>query len=498
MSLWLPAIAVLMRPQYIRPEQIEHMEISAPEAVQEGEPAPQKPCEAQLSAKWAVTPQFTTPRLNADIKAVRIPTSAEFAALIPSEPPPFPIQNFGVDCPGLLGQVATYLDAASATASEAGGLAVALPLLGALMGRFYETPTGLRSNIYSVALGGSGTGKTSLVKPAKELMCLTQSEKLMGQDRFASGPAVLKMLQEEPRRISFLDEFGHMLQQIRAAGSNIHTKQILTELTSLYSAANSRYAGTASMTREPVPIDCPHLCLFGMATPEQFWRAFGSSTLEDGSVARYLVFPIGQSGIKEPDLQFQSEIVEQIKTITDALAERVKGNMGVPELYTAKISDKANRAYQMLVDTMAGCAIYAEQNGVKGGSAILRRVAENAIKIALISAVGRNPEHPIIEDCDFNVGHALAHWSATTMIANIASHIADNQYEADVNEVERFIKEAGAQGILKGTLKDRLRRIKPRDFKEIVDSLVEAGIIQSVPTQSDRPGFRLYWKNLHE
>ena len=43
-------------------------------------------------------------------------------------------------------------------------------------------------------------------------------------------------------------------------------------------------------------------------------------------------------------------------------------------------------------------------------------------------------------------GHAIAWWNAGVMIANIASYIADNQIERDVNDVERFITEAGGDG----------------------------------------------------
>ena len=189
---------------------------------------------------------------------------------MPRAPQPFPLGP--EDCPGVLGEVAAYIDEASATATEAGALAVALPVLGAVMGRAFATPSNLRTNILSVALGGSGSGKTSLVNPAKELLRLAGVPEVIGQDRIASGSGLLRMLTVEPRRVCFLDEFGHLLQQIGAPGAGIHSRQILTELTKLYSDAGTLYTGTAYAGREPEPIDCPHLCLFGMATPEQVCR----------------------------------------------------------------------------------------------------------------------------------------------------------------------------------------------------------------------------------
>ena len=395
---------------------------------------------------------------------------------MPRTPQPFPLGP--EDCPGVLGEVAAYIDEASATATEAGALAVALPVLGAVMGRAFATPSNLRTNILSVALGGSGSGKTSLVNPAKELLRLAGVPEVIGQDRIASGSGLLRMLTVEPRRVCFLDEFGHLLQQIGAPGAGIHSRQILTELTKLYSDAGTLYTGTAYAGREPEPIDCPHLCLFGMATPEQFWRAFGSSSLEDGSIARFLVFPIGAARIKDPDLRFQPQAVAAVKTVVEAVRGLVRGNLGRPALLTVDFDERADAARLALQQTMQACAQYAELNGVRGAPAILRRVAENAQRIALISAVGRNPGAPVIEMRDFDIGHALARWSATTMIHNIASHIADNQTERDVNDVERFIHEAGDRGRTWREVQRKFRRVKARDLREIFEGLEREGSIR--------------------
>ncbi|QDP60540.1 MAG: putative bifunctional DNA primase/polymerase [Prokaryotic dsDNA virus sp.] len=439
--------------------------------------APPEPKPVHIRDNWLATPVFTGARSFDKIKPAVVPTKDEYEALIPSDPGPFPIRDYAFNCPGLLGELAGYLDQASATATEAGGLAVALPMLGAIMGKAYQTPTRLRTNIYCTAIGGSGTGKTSLVSPAKEVMRLSKVDGLIGQDRIASGSGLLKMLSTGTARICFLDEFGHMLQQVGGAGAGAHAKQIITEFTQLYSAANTLFTGTAYATQDSQQIDCPHLCLFGMATPDQFWSAFGSSSLEDGSIARYLVFPIGKAAPKEPDDRGQSFIVERLEDITAAIGRKVRGNMGLPETCTAGITDEAESARQRLISTMSGCAEHAEREGIKGGPAILRRVAENAIKIALISAVGRNADDPVIDDQDFAVGHALARWSAGVMISNIASHIADNQHEKDMNAVERFVVAGGDGGRRWSEMLKRFRSIKARDMKEITETLEKEGTI---------------------
>ncbi|GAA6176919.1 bifunctional DNA primase/polymerase [Sulfitobacter pacificus] len=427
--------------------------------------------------RWAATPVFAGTRSYGAIKPVSLPSKSEWDALLPDETPPFPIQSFD-ECEGLLGDVARHIDQASATHTEAGAWAVTLPLLGAAMGRAYETNTKLRTNVYTVALGGSGSGKTSLVSPAKELMRLAQIDRLIGTDRIASGSGLIQMLSTDPCKVCFLDEFGHTLQQINSFGAGTHAKQIITEFTALYSAAWTLFTGTAYATREPSPIDCPHLCLFGMATPDQFWSAFGSSAMEDGSIARYLIFPLGKTGPKDPNDSMSQGTADAIKAIQAAIKGRERGNLGQSEMCRVYMDSDAEDARDALKQKESAFAEYAEINSVKGGPAILRRVTENATKIALISAVGRDPVNPMIERKDMDIGHAIAWWSANTMITSIASHIADNQIERDVNAVERFIKEGADNGRKWSDVLRKFRSIKSRDLKEITESLEKEGSIE--------------------
>ena len=72
------------------------------------------------------------------------------------------------------------------------------------------------------------------------------------------------------------------------------------------------------------------------------------------------------------------------------------------------------------------------------------------------------------------------------MISNIASFIADNQTERDVNEVERFVMEGGDLGRDWRDVQRRFRRIRARDLKEIVEALEKEGSIlaEMVPSQT--------------
>jgi hypothetical protein len=152
-------------------------------AVGEAADRAEAPCDPAARApvdlsRWCAAPAFDGSRQRAGLRPPELPSDAAFEALVPRSPQLFPLGP--EDCPGLLGEVAGYIDEASATSTEAGALAVALPVLGAVMGRAFATPSNLRTNILSVALGGSGSGKTSLVNPAKELLRLAGVPEVIG------------------------------------------------------------------------------------------------------------------------------------------------------------------------------------------------------------------------------------------------------------------------------------------------------------------------------
>jgi hypothetical protein len=448
-------------------------------------PPPPPPLDQSI---WEITPSFDLSRKTKLLTKARMPTKDEFMQMVMNDPGPFPIQNPERDCPGLLGQVAEYLEDCSTVSTEAGGLAVALPMLGAMMGRGYETNTGLRANIYTVGIGNSGTGKTSLMNPAKELMIETGNMAFVGQDRLASGPGLLAMLTSQPQRMCFLDEFGHMLEQMTATGAGGHIRQILTEFTALYSAAGSLYTGTAYASRPAEVIQSPHLSLFGTATPEQFWRAFGSAALEDGSVARFLVMPLNRIGMKDPTGVLTPELQADIVAIADARARQQSQSLSDAGAVRVPVTPEAETARKRLVLTMASCAEYADLHGVKGAAPILSRVAENAAKIALVSAVGRSPFQPHISLKDFNIGHAIARWSARTMIQSIGLFVADNEIERNTNEVERFIFEGKSAGRLKSKIQRKFRKMRSNDLSETLESLVDQGGVRVENLKRDGPG----------
>jgi hypothetical protein len=146
------------------------------------------------------------------------------------------------------------------------------------------------------------------------------------------------------------------------------------------------------------------------------------------------------------------------------------------------ITAKAEAHRLRLRGAMAGCADYAEMHGIKGAAPILRRVAENATKIALVSAVGRSPFKPLITMDDFDIGHVIARWSARVMIRNIALFVADNETERNVNAIERLVLTGGTKGIVWRRVVEKTRRMKTQERNDAINVLIEQGVLRCEST----------------
>ena len=111
---------------------------------------------------------------------------------------------------------------------------------------------------------------------------------------------------------------------------------------------------------------------------------------------------------------------------------------------------------------------------------------ENAIKLALTHAVGRDPDHPVIDEGDAEFGLTIAWWNAQSMIASVGMFISDNEHEKQANDVLRTIIMSGEMGINRRDLRKINRRLDQRRFDGIMSQLQDEGSIEMVNTTGAR------------
>ncbi len=456
---------------------------------------------------WLDLPTSPTAQQRERPPEVKPMTIAAYNRLFPDETYVFPYHNPEAQLPGLLGALAGGLQRLSAVDVENGGLTACLPLLSCLVGDTMATGGRMtRSNMNIIALEDSGGGKTSLLNIIDDLLGRSELVAVKGASYFHSESGIRKMMHEANRpQVSYMDEIGKMFEKAtQGLHGDPNMRSAISFLTKVYSASNGYDAGQAGSTTEKYPLDHPHLSIFGASTPEVFWKAFTSGNLSDGSIARYMAVPI-TDGRPQPVGDLRSWTATR-----DALAAHLKAfntfvaarNGSKSDPYCFAWAPGVEEMRNKLHNTMEAAAICATEQGFGGAPSIIRRVAENAAKLALVQAVCRNywnaannPDMTITE-ADFNFGYSFAHWSALNMVNEIRKHgvglgergqkleqlkVKIREHE-ESSKIDRLFNDQGL--IQLGQFKSRVYPFmnwNKNEFYELIDELAESGQIVKLP-----------------
>lgn len=419
---------------------------------------------------------------------------------------PMPIAPGLMDVPGLLGDFVAHCTKSAISPQPFLALAAGITMVGTLAGRKYRTSTDLRTNIYAVGIADSGAGKDHARKQIKKLLFAAGLERYMGGSDVASGSGLRTALTRHPAMLFQIDEFGDWLADVLGDKASAHRKQIASMLKELYSSANLpwqgiEYADQSRAGRPREDIQHPHACLYGTTTPGQFWAAVANASLHDGLMARVLIFvsPCSYPDEQEPDLApFPESMIEAAKAIAEG-AGAIAGPAGnlaaapmmsgtepkpytVPETTEAAAARRAMRAAQL-----------AQQRAAEGTyiTSIAGRLAENAMKLALVRAVSRDPKNPIINISDVQWGQALTQHCIDSLLREVAHNVASTQYERIEKKILGIIRAHGPLTEHAMAARHSLG-LPPRERKEALADLVATGRIVAIPPDAGQRGPKTY------
>jgi hypothetical protein len=372
---------------------------------------------------------------------------------------------------GLIKEVSEYILSTSIRPLRGLAIASAVSLISVLIGRKYETPTGLGSNIYFVGLAESGSGKEHARKIIKNIIYKAGVEKLLGGETIASGPGLRAALEESPAKLFLLDEFGLLLQGLNSKNVGTYQKDIISTLMKLYSSYGTVSTGTEysdKKLRNRVDIASPCCCLYATSTHATFYDALSGGDAASGSIARMLV--INESD-KRPArrkttfIPIPDSIVEQVKILSEYKPDG--GNLASFFPYTVPIKPEVDNAFFDLDESMSPLMISPST------CSVYSRVAENAIKLSLVYAVAHNYRNPIIDEYAFAWGRNISLWCANTLIEQFNSFVSDNEHGKLIKKFARIIKSAGVDGITGRDLLRKVQEVQARERDEIIKKLID-------------------------
>jgi hypothetical protein len=412
-----------------------------------------------------------------------------------------------MDVPGALRLFIDHCERTALSPQPFLALAAGICMVGALAGRRYRTSTDLRTNIYAIGVADSGAGKDHARKQIRTLLYEANLAQYLGGSDLASGAGLRSALQRHPAMLFQIDEFGDWLASVLGEKASAHRKQIASMLKELYSSASGPWQGVeyADQSRDKgkpkLDIHQPNACLYGTTTPGQFWTAVAGGSLHDGLLARMLLFvsPCSYPDERDPDLSpAATDLIAALQAIAAGPGEAAggAGNLGAimlaataPEPYTVPETPAATDARRALRQDQL-----TQQRKHEGTyvTAIAGRLAENAMKLALIRAISRDPASPIIEAEDVAWGRALAQHCVDTLLREAAQNVADSDYERKVNRALAYIRKHGP--ISSDAMFRKGWRLPGKEREELLRSMLTSGLVialeQPVGAGGGRPTTR--------
>ena len=397
--------------------------------------------------------------------------------------------SFNLTIPGgLVGKLTDYMLSTARRPQPLLSLGASLCAIGALMGRLYRTESNLRSNLYVVGIADSGSGKNHSREIINEVLFEAGLANHLGGNKIASGAGLLTALHRQPAILFQIDEFGMFLSAAAdRKRSPRHITEILDNMTELYTSAGGIFLGAEYANRDGTnerrDIVQPCLCVYGTTTPLHFWGALQGANVVDGSLARFLILPSDEDypdenvavGLRTPP----QDLIAGLQLLASGPGQQ-RGNLAgatsSPQtavvLTTVPMTDEARERFKALSGELTG-----ELRAAAGTAftAILARIGEIALKLALIVAVGNDPVSPVItiDDADWAIAF-VRHYAQRAMEA-VDRHVADTETEAHLKRLRELIRAAGAKGITKSELTRGSQWLKSRDRDDIIQTLIESG-----------------------
>lgn len=406
---------------------------------------------------------------------------------------PLPVSPGLMDVGGAMQMFIEHCERTSVSPQPFLSLASAICLVGTLAGRRYRTQTDLRTNVYAVGVVDSGGGKDHARKRIKACLAEAGLTQYLGGEKIASGQAMFTALARHPALLFQIDEFGDFLSGIVAA-KDAHRKDIAANLKILYSSASTYMCGTEyadDKARPKADIHQPHACLYATTTPGQLWSAIASSSLHDGLMARMLLFvtpcnyPDQASAMIEP---IPEPLLAALKEIARGAADPETGEVGggnlgslmsasaAPQPYTVRNTPAAEAAFLALRAEQTARLRKHEGTYV---TAIVARLAENSIKLALIRAVSRRPSAPSIEADDVAWGRAVSMHCVETMLREASANVADTEFGKRLALIRAIIRKHGPitenAMIRKGS-----SALSPKERADAIETLVKGGEVIAI------------------
>lgn len=364
---------------------------------------------ALLARGSALVPDFgpssnATPPAPAPSKKPPLPARVAIAAPAPTENTEDDEETAHVgnvvNPPGFVGDLAGYIYSSAIRPVPEIALCASIALTAGVVGRaFNVSGTGLNQYLIMLAKTGSGkegaaTGIDAMISAVRPQVPMI--DEFIGPGAFASGQALIRVLDKNPCFVSVLGEFGLTLQQLCSPNANAAQVMLKKVLLDIYAKSghskvlrSSVYSDSDKNTK---CIQAPNVSIMGESTPETFYSGLDAGSIAEGLIPRFSIFEY--TGPRPPTNG------NAFTPPPDALVRTFGG------LAAVAMAAQQNRVCSPVQRDSAAVRLFndfdAHADGEINNSAadvckqLWNRAHLKALKMAALIAVGCNPHQPII------------------------------------------------------------------------------------------------------
>ena len=389
---------------------------------------------------------------------------------------------------GMLQEISDYIRTNSPVSIPLFNLAAAITTIGSVAGQKVMTETGLRTNMYCITLGYSGSGKNAPFGTIPQLLLRTDANQILGPTELTSSVAILKHLSGDKNRacMMMLDEIGMVLTGLkRPDHAAADVPRILTKLFS----GTDRPEMKTYASGDSIVVPWSHLAFYGASTPERFWESLTPGEVLDGFLARVMIFESRHDAkLPKAILAFNESpmLVEKINRLWGIKNELQPHSGNLERIPKPKIIPQTDDAKEFFQKHAIKYHNLKNQHKDNGVSSIYGRCAEHAAKLALI--------HAVSTDCDkvTRISIDSVKWAWATVdfvtdntVSQVHSNIADNDTHRWKQKLVRYIQQvmisktgSTKEPYLGATMRDIQRNcargLCKRELETLIDSLLMA------------------------
>ena len=387
----------------------------------------------------------------AELKARQDAEEAEAA-----KPPPSLLPEFVVNAPGLLGEIADWVNKTAPKVQPEFAIVTALTIGATVMGRRFITNRNNYSTMWYLIVAHTGEGKDHPQKCVGKVLNAAGLGRMLGGAGYTSSGAVFTALVRQPSHVAIIDEFGQYMKGLNKNGSG-NSDSAIAKLMECYTKIDSyvkppTYSGMTQSKKDMAEEDDrtvqnPAISLLCATTPGVFFGALQDDQVEGGLLNRFVMVQTNEPlkvGQKPARLDPPEEAIAWCKEVMDE-----HGATGDLRDSNANDSSVPARPVEMMIEPEADtlyCA-YAQEVVDKRGTLdqhladLLVRSAEKALRVAMVVAKMNNaPRDNLIRADAMRWAIKYVKHYDSLMVASVQSERPQSKIEGRLRDVMKFMK----------------------------------------------------------